>query len=157
MVSCQAAGMTPVSSRKSGSSPTVMIPQINKEIDNMATHKQVPAAKYASRESMTNEQENIAVSLKPPSHRRPSTTKLDIDGISLTVDSGLKTGSDTATVANFQKRLVTDAPAVDSSNEKASISTCVTKEIQKPSSPDILPQENRNTHMLTIQIRALIM
>ncbi|XP_076942732.1 katanin p80 WD40 repeat-containing subunit B1 homolog KTN80.1-like isoform X2 [Bidens hawaiensis] len=139
------AGMTPVSSRKSGSLPTVMIPQINKETDNMTTQKPIPAAKFASRESMTNEQENIAVSLKPPSHRRrPSTTKLDIEGISLTVESGLKSGSDTATHANFQKRLVTDAPAVDSSNEKASISTCVTKEIQKPSSPDTLPHENRD-------------
>ncbi|KAI7734049.1 hypothetical protein M8C21_015029 [Ambrosia artemisiifolia] len=138
--------MTPVASRKSGSSPTVMNSQIHNEIDNVATHKQVPAAKFtASRELMTNEQENTAVSLKPSHRRRPSTTKLDIEGISVTVESGLKSGSDSATPANFPKRIVADAAAAakDSSNDKASISTCVTKEIQKASSPDTLPQENR--------------
>ncbi|KAI3741123.1 hypothetical protein L1987_58790 [Smallanthus sonchifolius] len=138
--------MTPVASRKSGSLPPVVNPQIHKETDNMATHKPVPAAKFiSSRELKTNEQETIAVSLKPSHRRRPSTTKQDIEGISATVESGLKSGSDTATLANFQKRLVADAAAaIDSSNENASISTCVTKEIQKASSPDTLPQENRD-------------
>ncbi|KAK9056328.1 hypothetical protein SSX86_027418 [Deinandra increscens subsp. villosa] len=133
--------MTPVASRKSGSLPTVISPQIHKDNDNMTTHKQVPAAKFtASRELMTNEQESIAVSLKPSHRRRPSTTKLDIEGISVTVESE----SDTAILANFQKRLVADAAALDFSNEKTSISTCVTKEVQKASSPDTCPQENRN-------------
>ncbi|XP_022036192.1 katanin p80 WD40 repeat-containing subunit B1 homolog isoform X2 [Helianthus annuus] len=137
--------MTPVASRKSGSLPTVLNPnpQIHKEIDNAATHKQVPAAKFtASKELTTNEHENTAVSLKPVHRRRPSTTKLDIEGISITVESGLKSGSDTATLSNFQKRIVADAAVKDSSNDKPSIS--VTKEIQKASSPDTLPQETRD-------------
>lgn len=124
--------MTPVASRKSGSLPMVTNPQIHKEIENKATHKPVPAAKFIpSRELTTNGQDTVSL-----------TTKLDIEGI--TVESGLRSGSDSATLADFQKRLVSDAAAIDSSNEKASISTCVTKEIQKTSSPDTLPQENRN-------------
>ncbi|KAL8235567.1 hypothetical protein R6Q59_016648 [Mikania micrantha] len=135
--------MTPVASRKSGSLPTVKNQQIHKEIDNMATLKQVSAPKFnASKELTTNEQEKIAVSLKPSHRRRPSTTKLDIEGISITVESGLKTGSDTATLANFPKRLVPDAAATDSPNEKSSIPPSVTKEFQKASSPDTSPQEN---------------
>ncbi|KAD3069298.1 hypothetical protein E3N88_37178 [Mikania micrantha] len=141
------AGMTPVASRKSGSLPTVKNQQNHKEIDNMATLKQVSAPKFnASKELTTNEQEKIAVSLKPSHRRRPSTTKLDIEGISITVESGLKTGSDTATLANFPKRLVPDAAATDSPNEKSSIPPSVTKEFQKASSPDTSPQENLNNN-----------
>lgn len=118
--------------------------QIPKENDNLATRKQVPVDKVigqainnSAKETtklIINEQESPAVSLKPSHRRRPSTTKLDIEGLSSTVESGFKSGSDTPTVVNFQRRVLADNAAKDSSNEKAPISTSVTKEFQKASS-----------------------
>ncbi|GKA38264.1 hypothetical protein Tco_0730815 [Tanacetum coccineum] len=77
------------------------------------------------RESIVNKQDTIAVSLKPSHRRRLSTTKLDIECL---LASGLKSGSNTPTIANFQKRVLADDAAKDDSNEKAPISAVVTKE-----------------------------
>ena len=157
--------MTPVASRKTESLPTVVNLPNPKETDDLTTHKQVPASKIIgqangnpffvphdnsakdsakSRPELTvHEQDTTAVSLKPPHRRRPSTTKLDIEGLSVTVESGLRSGTDTATATNFQRKLVADDAAKDSSKEKAPTSTGVVKEFQKASSPSTLPQENR--------------
>ncbi|XP_024992535.1 katanin p80 WD40 repeat-containing subunit B1-like isoform X2 [Cynara cardunculus var. scolymus] len=161
--------VTPVASRKTGSLPTVVNLPDPKEIDDLSTRKQVPASKIIGQadgnsffmpvivphdnsakdsaksrtESIVHEQDTAAA-LKPPHRCRPSTTKLDIEGLSVAVESGLKSGTDTAAATNFQKRLVADAAAKDSFKEKAPTSTGVVKEFQKASSPSILPQENRD-------------
>nr|GEW46612.1 katanin p80 WD40 repeat-containing subunit B1 homolog isoform X1 [Tanacetum cinerariifolium] len=112
-------GVTHVASKKSGPVPTVVNLEYPKDIDNLAARKQ----------------DNIAVSLKPSHRGRPSTTKLDIEVLSVAVESGLKSGSNTPTVANFQKRVLADDAAKDESKEKAPITAVAVKEFQKASSP----------------------
>lgn len=114
-VSCQSAGVTPVASRKP---PTVVNLQNPKEIDNLASLKQ----------------DNIAASVKPSHRRRPSTTKLDIEGLSITGEYSLKSVLDSTTVVNFQRMNLADDTVKDSSKEEAPISTSVAKEIQKTAS-----------------------
>nr|XP_043619246.1 katanin p80 WD40 repeat-containing subunit B1 homolog KTN80.1-like [Erigeron canadensis] len=138
--------VTPVASRKL---PTLLNLQNPKEIDNLATRKPVLVPKAigqnidnsakdsSKKEFIINEQDTTAVSLRPSHRRRPSITKLDTEGMSIIPESGLYSGSDTATVANFQKRLFVDDAAKGSPMEEAPISTCVTKEIQKASSPGV--------------------
>ncbi|XP_023758251.1 katanin p80 WD40 repeat-containing subunit B1 homolog KTN80.4 isoform X1 [Lactuca sativa] len=119
------AGMTPVSSK-------VVNLQNPKEIHNLVTPNPTlpPAAAKITSKPLINEQDNTAASLKPSHRRKPSTTKLDIEGLSITVESGLKSGSDpdAAKVSNLQRRVLSDDAAKDSSEEK-------TKESQKASSP----------------------
>ncbi|KAJ9566133.1 hypothetical protein OSB04_002099 [Centaurea solstitialis] len=162
--------VTPVASRKTGSLPPVVNLSNPKEIDDLTTHKQVPASKIIGQangnpffvpgvvpqdnsakdsakcrpELIVHEQDTTAVTLKPPHRRRPSTTKLDIEGLSVTVESGLKSGTDNTAATNFQRKLVADAAAKDSPKEKPPTSTGVVKEFQKASTPSALPQENRD-------------
>jgi len=123
--------MTPVSSKKPVSLPTIVNLQNPKEIHNSVTPTPPPAAKITSQangNSFINEQDTTSVSVKPSHRRRPSTTKLDIEGLSITTESGLKSGSDTAKVTISQRKVISDDANKDSSQEK-------TKEIQKDLSP----------------------
>ncbi|XP_071714415.1 katanin p80 WD40 repeat-containing subunit B1 homolog KTN80.2-like [Rutidosis leptorrhynchoides] len=137
--------VTPIASRILPTAVNLQSPIV---IDNLSTVKKVPAAKLTGkvnnnsakhsaesrRESTTNEQDRSDISLKPSHRRRPSTTKLDLEGLSITAESGLRSGPDTATVDNIQRSLPDDATK-DTYKEKVPISACVTKEIQKVSTP----------------------
>lgn len=161
------AGVTPVVSRKDGSLPRVVNLTSPKEIDNLWMHKHVPAAKNIeqdnslfvsgfvpyensdTKDSVTSRREVVingpvstGVSYKLPHRRRPSSTKLDTEEQSESVQSVLKSGSDTATKTNFQRRLFADDVAKDSSKDKTPTSTCVSEEFHKSSSPVIHPKEN---------------
>ncbi|KAI3718852.1 hypothetical protein L6452_19737 [Arctium lappa] len=159
--------VTPVVSRKDGSLPRVVNLTSPKEIQNFWMHKHVPAAEnieqdnslfvsgfvpYESsdtkdsvtsrRELVINELVSTGVSYKLPHRRRPSSTKLDTEEQPASVQSFLKSGSDTAKNTNFQRRLFADDAAKDSSKDKTSTSTCVAEEFHKSSSPVILPKEH---------------
>ncbi|XP_024987533.1 katanin p80 WD40 repeat-containing subunit B1 homolog isoform X2 [Cynara cardunculus var. scolymus] len=161
------AGMTPVASRKDGSLLKAVNLTSPKEIDNLWMHKHVPAAKNieqdismfvsgvvpyedsdtkdsvtSRRELVTNGRVSTGVSYKLPHRRRPSITKLDSEELSASVQSVLKSGSDTATSTKFQRRLFADDVAKDSSEDKTPTSTCVAEEFHKSSSPMTLPKEN---------------
>ncbi|GJW20870.1 katanin p80 WD40 repeat-containing subunit B1 homolog isoform X1 [Tanacetum coccineum] len=122
-----------------------IVPQDNSARDSAKSRRESIVAEQDStsvslkpsqrRESIVNEQDNIAVSLKPSHRRKPSATKLDIEGLSVAVESGLKSGSNTPTVANFQKKVLADDAAKDETKEKAPITAVAAKEFQKASSP----------------------
>ncbi|GJU54300.1 katanin p80 WD40 repeat-containing subunit B1 homolog isoform X1 [Tanacetum coccineum] len=122
-----------------------IVPQDNSARDSAKSRRESIVAEQDStsvslkpsqrRESIVNEQDNIAVSLKPSHRRKPSATKLDIEGLSVAVESGLKSGSNTSTVANFQKKVSADDAAKDEFKEKAPITAVAAKEFQKASSP----------------------
>ncbi|PWA70193.1 guanine nucleotide-binding protein, beta subunit [Artemisia annua] len=76
-------------------------------------------------------------SLKPPHRGRPSSTKSDIEELSAGVVTLLKSGSDTVTNTNIQRRLFTDDAAKDASREKTPTSTC-----SKSPSRRTLPNDN---------------
>jgi len=156
-----------VASRKDGFSPKGVNLTSLKEMDSLWMHKHVPAAKNIeqnnslfvsgvvpyeesdTKDSVTSKRELVidglvsaGVSYKLPHRRRPSSTKLDIEELSASAQSVLKSGSDTATNTTIQRRLFADDAAKDSSKDKTSTSTCVAEEFHKSSSPMTIPKEN---------------
>ncbi|XP_071709144.1 katanin p80 WD40 repeat-containing subunit B1 homolog KTN80.1-like [Rutidosis leptorrhynchoides] len=86
----------------------------------------------STRETDVRATENLKqVSLKPPHRRGPSSTNLDLQGLSSTLDSVLNSVSDTATNTNIQRRLFTDDPTKDEKNPSL---TYVAEEFHKSSS-----------------------
>ncbi|GJW70204.1 katanin p80 WD40 repeat-containing subunit B1 homolog isoform X1 [Tanacetum coccineum] len=137
--------MTAVASRKHKSLSKVVNLTSPKETETLRKHKHTPAAekieqknsvesgnvlpdnsdtKYLVKSRKKLVAGSTGLSLKPPHRGRPSSTKLDIEDLSASVETLLKSGSDTVTNTNIQRRLFTDDRAKDSSSEKTPTSTC---------------------------------
>ncbi|KAI3765089.1 hypothetical protein L2E82_15114 [Cichorium intybus] len=96
--------------------------------ENAVERVQTPRKSFIPPDDDTKDIKNIyvdtaGVTLTPVVSRKdgsfkPSNTKLDIEKLSASVESVLKTGSDTVTAVNVQRKLFTDDVAIDSSSPR---------------------------------------
>lgn len=161
---------TPLNSRKSEFAPKDIKASDSKEINDLATTKQVPVvgvhAKNSGlanresfavpivvprespdqidpvksrRESIASGRGSIATLVKSPHARRPSSTKLDLDRISVSVESlsfeSMTSALDTTMGPNFENRVIVDDAAKISSDEKLPIIKSFAEKFENLSSP----------------------
>ncbi|KAL4563163.1 hypothetical protein LXL04_027198 [Taraxacum kok-saghyz] len=104
--------VTPVSLKKPVPAVNLQIP---KELITVTPPTLLPP-------SANEEQDKSAVPIKSSDRRRPSTTKLDIEGVSISAESGLKAESNAASkVAKFQKDLLPSGESVDVNKQSKSV------------------------------------
>ncbi|XAR66416.1 hypothetical protein NMG60_11012648 [Bertholletia excelsa] len=167
------AGENPVSSKRGGSysSAKVIQPSDSKEIKNISIQKQGPAAGVHAKtagqtntksfiapgvvprdspdgkDSVNSRRESITSSRKTPHARRPSTTKINVDRLSVPAESEsiIKTTDGTALDPCVHGRLVADDDAKETSGEKHLNIGSVTHKLENILSPQTpSSQENSN-------------